>query len=155
MCVRSRWCAPDLQRRAPTGDGEAGDAAPGLDDDTDLQLRKTGASVSVLPDFSQRESFWNPFPAPAAGSPKTFVQYLLSQWTDGGTTINASTPATAPPTDWIGVSAGTPSAWRFLFFHETSMDAGNLVTGASATSSPAIKTFFEQALRPPNPRPTP
>jgi hypothetical protein len=140
----------------------AGKPFLGLDDDTDLQLRKTGASITVLPDFSRRESFWNPLPAPAVGSPKTFVQYLLSQWTDAGTTINAVTPpappATTPPTpppDWIGTSAGTPSTWRFLFFHETAMDGGDLVAGATPTSSPTVKTFFEQALGAPSPRPPP
>ena len=127
----------------------------GLDDDTDLKLRKTGASITVLPDFSRRESFWNPLPPAAAGSPKSFVQYLLSQWIDGGTTINATTPSTSPPPSWIATSAATPSHWRFLFFHETAMDGGDLVAGSTPTSSPTVKTFFEQALGAPSPRPPP
>ena len=71
----------------------------GLDDDTDTQLRQTGASITMLPDFARRESYWNPLP-PA--TPKTFIQYVLSNWSDA----------------LVAKSAANPARWRFLFFYE-------------------------------------
>ena len=106
----------------------------GLDDDTDLKLRSTKASITVLPDFARRESFWTPVPPSV---PQTFVQYLLSQWAD------------------LTESAKNPESWRFLFFHEMAVFGGDLVLSPKPGGSPSIKTFFEQALGAPSPRPPP
>jgi hypothetical protein len=110
----------------------------GLDDDTDTQLRQTGAVITVLPDFARRESYWNPVP-PA--TPKTFVQYVLSNWSDA----------------LIAKSAANPARWRFLFFHEMAVYGGDLMpvpSGAPPGTTPTLKTFFELALGAPNPRPS-
>jgi hypothetical protein len=126
----------------------------GLDDDTDVKLRHTGAAITVLPDFARRESFWNPLPAAAPGSPKSFVQYVLSQWGDGSTSLIAGSPPAGRKSDFIADSATkSPGKWPFLFFHETAMDGGDLVAGASPTASPTVRIFFEQALGAPSPRP--
>jgi hypothetical protein len=110
----------------------------GLDDDTDLKLRHTGASITVLPPFAERESYWNPTTAaPPGGVGKTFIQYVLSNWTAAE----------------LATGAATPVPWRFLFLHEQSMSGGTLIPSGSPTVSPSIKSFFEQALGAPSPRP--
>ena len=110
----------------------------GIDDDTDLKLRHTGAAITVLPPFAERESYWNPTTvAPSTGVGKTFIQYLLSGWT----------PAQ------LAASAVSPAKWRFLFFHEQSMSGGTLVASTTPGVSPSIQSFFEQAMGAPNPRP--
>jgi hypothetical protein len=132
--------SPNLGANKKLAPGQAaGPPFRGLDDETDLMLRQTGASITVLPDFARRESYWNPLP-PATS--KTFVQYVLSNWSDA----------------LIAKSAANPSRWRFLFFHELAVYGGDLVpapSGAPGGTPPTLKTFFELALGPANPRPAP
>jgi hypothetical protein len=112
----------------------------GLSDGVDRQLRHTGASVTVLPPFAERESYWNPTTvAPSSGVGKTLIQYLLSNWTAAQ----------------IGTSAARPADWRFLFFHEQAMSGGTLVPSSTPGAAPSITSFFEQALGAPSPRPPP
>lgn len=111
----------------------------GLDDDTDLRLRRTGAIISVLPEFSQRVSYWTPVPV---STPKTFLQYVLSNWSDA----------------LLAASAKNPARWRFLFFHEMAVYGADLIqppAGSPPGTAPTLRTFFEQALGAPNPRPAP
>jgi hypothetical protein len=124
-----------------TQDGAPGLSSPfqGLDDAVDLALRRTGAVITELPDYPERVSFWTPSPA---ATPKTFVQYVVSNWSDAQVTA----------------SAANPGKWRFLFFHELAVYGGHLVpppSSAPAGTSPSFRTFFEDALGAPNPRPAP
>ncbi|MGH8551424.1 MAG: hypothetical protein ACRERU_23020 [Methylococcales bacterium] len=117
--------------------GKAGHPFQGLDDDTDNALRRTGAAVTILPDYPRRETYWKPVPI---SSPKSFVQYLLANWSDA----------------LLKASAANPSRWRFLFFHEMAVFGGDIIepaAGASPNTPPTLRTFFEQALGLPNPRP--
>ena len=116
----------------------------GLTAAIDLKIRQTGARVTVLPPFGS--DYWKLPPTPATNA---FLRYLLTNWSDGQ----------------LAASAKTPNKWFFLFFHEMAVFGGDLVPpppqGAQASSSgasppaPTIKTFFEQALGQPNPRPVP
>jgi hypothetical protein len=121
--------APDLSQDKSTT--PAGHPFLGLDDDSDLKLRQTGAAITVLPAFADRENYWNPL---FSGVQKTFLQFLLGKWPD------------------LAPSAANPRHWKFLFFHELAVYGGDLVATPSTTT---IKTFFEQALGSPSPRPPP
>jgi hypothetical protein len=104
-----------------------GDPWQGLDDDTFKKLNATGATITVLPSFAQRISFWKPVPV---STPKTLVQYLLAKWPDA----------------LLAASAAAPQNWRFLFFHEMAVYGGDMISPSGSAGSPTIRTFFEQAL---------
>ncbi len=122
------------------------DAKTGLDDKTDLELRRTGAAITVLPDFSRRSTYWQ---LPSTSTSNDYLRYLLTQWSD----------------DLLAQSAKTPARWFFLFFHELAVFGGDLVRPsappakpgqkAPAAPTPTVKTFFETALEAPSPRPKP
>jgi hypothetical protein len=104
----------------------------GLDDQTDRELRATGASVTVLPDFAERSSYWR---LPPTTSTNPYLRYLLAQWTDAE----------------LAASAKRPHRWNFLFFHELAVFGGHHVM--PPTTPPTLRTFFQDALGPPMPRP--
>jgi hypothetical protein len=130
---------PNLSQNKQSPPGMPGHLFQGLDDDTDLALRRTGAAITMLPDYPRRETYWQPVPV---STPKSFVQYLLANWSSA----------------LLSASAANPSRWRFLFFHEMAVFGGDLVppaAGAPSNTPPTLRTFFEQALGPPNRRPPP
>jgi hypothetical protein len=108
----------------------------GLDDATDRELRGTKASVTVLPDFAERTDYWK-LPPTAATNP--YLQNLLSNWT---------------PKELQASADKGLGNWNFLFFHELAAFGGHLepVPGAKAQR---VRTFFQDALGAPNPRPSP
>jgi hypothetical protein len=97
----------------------------GLDDQTDLELRATGASVTVLPDFAERSSYWQ---LPPTSSTNPYLRYLLAKWTDAE----------------LAASAKRPNRWNFLFFHELAVFGGHHI--APQTTPPILRTFFQDAV---------
>ena len=106
----------------------------GLDDATDRELRGTKASVTVLPDFSERTDYWK-LPPTAATNP--YLLNLLSKWT---------------PKELQASADKGLGNWRFLFLHELAAFGGHLEP-APGTKAQRVRTFFQDALGPPSPRP--
>jgi hypothetical protein len=119
-------------------------------------LRAVGILVTVLPDFAQRSAYWH-LPPPPPPFSNTFLLYLLAKW---------NVPTKADPTKTLlDISPKTRGRWNSLFFHEMAVFGGELVQppanppsasgtpGGSNTPRPFVRTFFEMALGPPNPRP--
>ena len=130
----------------------ANGGANGLTDEQDVllrQLRKKGTLVTVLPNFDQRAAYWHLKPRPPAIT-NPFFLHLLAKW---------SIPTkTNPAKTLLDVSADSPGNWGFLFFHELAVFGGDLIqppASAPSNTPPTLRTFFEQALGPPNPLPPP
>lgn len=107
----------------------------GLDDATDRALRGTKASVTVLPEFSERTDYWK-LPPTAAKNP--YLQNLLSNWT---------------PKELQASADKGLGNWRFLFFHELAAFGGHLEPVPGSKAAQRLRTLFQDALGPPNPRP--
>jgi hypothetical protein len=113
--------------------------ANGFDDALDTGLRATGARITPLPAFSRRSSYWQ---LPPTDTTNAFLKRLLGKWTDAE----------------LAQSAKTPQRYFWLFFHELAVSGGDLVQPAATGSPPPppfVRTFFEQALGTPDPRPSP
>ena len=121
----------------PTNGGAAGMTDK---QDQDLRaLRNNNVLVTELPDFPARADYWHLNPPPIKNA---FIHYLLAKW---------KVPAGAGATrTLLDTSATNPGNWGFLFFHEMAVFGGELV---HQTGAPRVRTFFEMALGPPNPRP--
>jgi hypothetical protein len=102
-----------------------------IDDATDLELRRTGAAMTLLPDKAEQEAHYVLSPA---GQMNPFLRNLLGKWTDAE----------------IEASAQTPGRWEFLFFHEYPVYAGE-----RGPKDGGFTSFFQQALGAPNPLPPP
>ena len=123
----------------------------GKQDDDLRKLRTSRVLVTVLPDFDKRADYWRITPPPIANP---FFLHLLAQWN-----VPAPVSAGGPSRTVLDVSAAMRGNWSWLFFHELAIFGGDLiqppgVTGAAPTT-PFVRTFFEQALGRPNPRPAP
>lgn len=116
--------------------------ATGLPARRDTQLRRLrdrNVFVSVLPEFDRREQYWrlNPLTNP-------YLLFLLHRWNVPGGRPGSKT--------LLEMSAATPRNWNFLFFHELAVFGGDLAP-APGGGALRLRTFFEQALGRPNPRP--
>jgi hypothetical protein len=115
--------------------------------DEDLRrLRKDNVLVTMLPGFDEREQYWHLNPPPIVNP---YLLFLLDKW---NVPVNKTTSMTL-----LDAATATPQDWNFLFFHELAVFGGQLVQsphvpGASAPP-PRLRTFLEQALGTPNPRP--
>jgi len=120
-------------------------------DDNLRKLRKNRVLVTVLPDFDKRADYWHITPPPIANP---LFLHLLAQWN-----VPASGSSGGPSLTVLDVSAAMRGNWNWLFFHELAIFGGDLIqppaTGGAAAPPPFVRTFFEQALGPPNPRPAP
>jgi hypothetical protein len=105
----------------------------GMDQATDEQLRRTGAVVTLLPDFAEA-TYWQIAPA---AKMNLYLRYLLTNWRDAE----------------LDASAMSPRNWNFLFFHEYAVYGGHLVAAPDPNTQPSLRSFFEDALGPPKPRP--
>lgn len=114
------------------GENNARERRP-ISSETDRKLRRTGASITLIPDFDQQFDYYRLSPA---SSMNPFLRHLLGMWT------NAE----------IENSAKSPHSWRFLFFHEYAVYGEVRVQGRFL---PSFRSFFLEALGPPAPRPLP
>lgn len=109
-------------------------------------LRKSNVLVTVLPAFDARAGYWHITPPPI-GNP--YLKFVLEKWE-----IPAQ-PGVGAKT-LLDVSAASAGNWNFLFFHELAIFGGDLVQPAASggvVARPSVRTFFEMALGPPDPRP--
>lgn len=116
----------------------------GLSVARDIQLRELRDNhvlVSVLPEFDKREAYWHLAPAPIVNP---YLLFVLDHWNTPSGGVGSKT--------LLDLSTATAGDWKFLFFHELAVFGGDLVQPSGA-SAPRLRTFFEQALGPPNPRP--
>ncbi|GAB2661685.1 hypothetical protein [Nocardia goodfellowii] len=104
-------------------------------------LRDNHVLVSVLPEFDKREAYWHLTPPPIVNP---YLLFLLNHWNTSSGPAGSKT--------LLELSTTPAGDWNFLFFHELAVFGGDLVQ-PSGTSTPRLRTFFEQALGPPNPRP--
>ena len=107
----------------------------GIDEVTDKELRRTRASITLIPDIDAQ---WDYYTLKPAASMNPFLRHLLGAWTDAEIEASAST--------FPG------SKWDVLFFHEYAVYGGSSTTGRFITT---FRSFFLEALGPPNPRPPP
>ncbi|QRY43502.1 hypothetical protein JVX93_23580 [Mycolicibacterium boenickei] len=114
--------------------------------DEDLRrLRKDNVLVTVMPSFDERERYWHLNPPPIVNP---YLLFLLDKWN-----VPASTTTTKTLLD---AAVTTPRDWNFLFFHELAVFGGEFVQPPRASGTPQpprLRTFFEQSLGAPNPRP--
>jgi hypothetical protein len=127
----------------------------GLDDKIDLDLRKTGAVVTLLPDFSERDSFWTIYPASEMRKNNPYLRYLLAQWSDAEINLAIEAAVGADPAKRKHFAKFTPTLdnWLFLFFHELAVAGGHLVPATTQGGDPIVRTLFQDALGASKPRP--
>jgi hypothetical protein len=122
-------------------------------DQTRLDLmKKTGAVLTVLPPYKQRESFWQLAPASAM---TPFLRNLFFNWTDSEIEQSALKPA-----NWNQRKDQDFEVWPFLFFHEMAVFGGRLVPSPMAAMQqgstpsppppPQLITLFEDSLGAPD-----
>jgi hypothetical protein len=125
--------APDMTHSYDPGDGSPRVQGIGIDSETDRQLRRTRASITLIPDFDKQRDYYTLLPV---ASMNPFLRHVLGNWTDAEIEASARTdPA---------------SKWDFLFFHEYGMYGGFAESGRFIK---VFRSFLLEALGAPNPRP--
>jgi len=124
-----------------------------LDDNTDAKLRATKASITVLPDFSQRESFWNPLPTSMRAHPlisSLFAVLACACPRSRDTTSDAPAlpvalasvaPSTTSPESAPTADAGAPAASSASSPHSAPLVCAAVTTKAPPSPSSRWTSF--------------